>query len=557
MLFGNSLVNMMTNFYSAWDLFRLLSLILGLLTALYIVWGIGRAAAFIADVIFEPEDRWFRRAINWLRGLKRVLQLWWKAPALTLPDQRLKAARYYTELQILLPEKALPDWRDYNQSEYKRLREDLEGKERERQERIRESLSERLAVEAGLLAKARDWVRHKMGWESARAEPLGAVRIEDFPQLDHSRPKIKHYFEALERLQRRRIGRVDDPTRFLTEARFEVGYIAPIFLITGLANRFPDHWKLVLDNYRRLIEKDSAYPEDLRELRSFLFNCWLLWGPSIQPCSCAYWQHDSDTHRNLMIQYGYGDEANSIDILIKDGRGPHFEKLLTGILNEHVVAAPRVAIGRFRWGPSLSDSELCAAQQLVRGGSKPEQRQPLNGRLVLECEHNFVTDTDPTRSSRYYSAYLWIAFVIRSAEGAYFFPEQRWKNLLVFFEHGNIADARTYGTVKEQLVTKVCATLTKILGDPDRMNGLSMFLEYVCAFDDTNCGEGHKALFRPEVTLLSMLRGYLETLEDGHILRSDRLRLPASTGPVSANPYASCHLPEIVEQFYADLVRPT
>jgi len=56
-------------------------------------------------------------------------------------------------------------------------------------------------------------------------------------------------------------------------------------MLGRLLNRFADEdgWKLVLDHYRGLIEKDSAYSTELRELRSFLFNCWLLWGRDLPP----------------------------------------------------------------------------------------------------------------------------------------------------------------------------------------------------------------------------------------------------------------------------------
>jgi hypothetical protein len=37
-------------------------------------------------------------------------------------------------------------------------------------------------------------------------------------------------------------------------------------------------------------------------------------------------------------------------------------------------------------------------------------------------------------------------------------------------------------------------------------------------------------------------------------LKSGRLVLPAGTAAGPANPYSSCHLPEIIEAFYADLV---
>jgi hypothetical protein len=285
---------------------------------------------------------------------------------------------------------------------------------------------------------------------------------------------------------------------------------------------------------------------------------------------------------DLMIQYGYGDENNSIDILVKGGLDIGFRDYLKAILNKHatdqviepfnIAAAPFEATGRFRWGPSLSDAETCTAQALVRGGSDPAQRQPLNGRVILECRHNFVTVADTSKSSGYYSAYLWIMFWIQDAEGRSFHPEP-WKNLLVFFEHGNIADAATYHTLKEQLVAKTCTTLSKVLSETAAGSSTmpSLRLEYACSFDDTNCGEGHSALFQPDklgrqspagrlrfekVTILSMLQRRIGELPEDHVLRSGRLRLPPETGPAATNPYSSCRLPEIVERFYADLVPP-
>jgi hypothetical protein len=274
-----------------------ISLVIALLTFLYIVYGIGRAGSFIAQVVFEPRDGWFPRTLDWLRGTGRVLLLTWYASTLAFafPRRRFKAARYYTELQILLPQKTLPNRGDYNEREYKRRLKDVLDKEGERRARIRESLRERLADDPGLLVAALQWLLRKLGRMSGREERLGALEIKDFPQLDDGRTKIKRYFEALER---RSLDKDEDGTRFLTEAKFQSGYIAPIFLITGLVNRFADDdgWKLVLDNYRRLIDKDSYYSKELRDLRSFLFNCWLLWGPSIQPCSCEYWTTAKHTY---------------------------------------------------------------------------------------------------------------------------------------------------------------------------------------------------------------------------------------------------------------------
>jgi hypothetical protein len=287
---------------------------------------------------------------------------------------------------------------------------------------------------------------------------------------------------------------------------------------------------------------------------------------------------------DLMIQYGYGDENNSIDILIKGGLSFDFRAKLSAILNRHaadqvdkpynVHAAPFVATGRFRWGPSLSDAEISAAQALVRGGSDANRRQPMNGRLVLECRHNDVTVAGHgSQASGYYSAYLWLMFLLQDGEGRAFHAEA-WKNLFVLFEHGNIADATTYHTLKEQLVAKTCVTLAKVLSVQAGANAGGgaqgpLRLTYACAFDDTNCGEGDDALFRPdrlgrtnragavifeETTIIAMLRRSIASLPAGHVLRSGRLVLPTAGAAAPANPYGSCHLPEIIEAFYADLV---
>ena len=279
-----------------------LSLLIGLLTAGYILYGVARAGNFISEVAFEPQEGWFVRTIQWLCGVARALLLSWYAPALlfAFPRRRFIGARYYVELQILQPRVTRPSRRDYTEREYARRLEKAQAAEVRRRKRVRQLLRDRLTEEPGIVVAAMVWLLRQLRLTRADEQPLGPVAIADFPQLDDSRTKIKRYFEALER---RAQAKAEDPDRFLTEARFELGYIAPIFLITGLVNRFADEdgWNLVLDNYRRLIEKDVFYAPELRELRSFLFNCWLLWGPSIQPCSCEAWAIGEDPSSDLMI----------------------------------------------------------------------------------------------------------------------------------------------------------------------------------------------------------------------------------------------------------------
>ena len=207
----------MNTFDWAWQSIRLhkeeISLVLGLLTAVYILYGIGRAGHFIGEVAFASQEGWFPRTVNWLRGIGRALLLSWYAPTLlfAFPRRRFIGARYYTELQILQPRASLPNRRDYNEREYKRRFETARDGEGRRRERIRQLLRERLTEEPGILTAAVLWLLQKLRLIRKDDRPLGPVVIADFPELDDSRTKIKRYFEALER---RSLEKGDDATRF-------------------------------------------------------------------------------------------------------------------------------------------------------------------------------------------------------------------------------------------------------------------------------------------------------------------------------------------------------
>src|SRR5262245_41806203 len=172
----------------------------------------------------------------------------------------------------------------------------------------------------------------------------------------------------------------------------------------------------------------------------------------------------------------------------------------------------------------------------------------------------------PTRRSSDLSAYIWIMFCIETLDGKPFFPDARWKNLLVYFEHGNIADPTTFQTLKESLVTKACSSIAEILNRKEDQGRLR--IRYACSLDDSYCCPQTGILFPPEQGILErpdarkketrlvdimaeMIRRHPEP-----VLRSDRLLMPNAPRPQSDNPYSSCSLPEIVEEFYRDLRNP-
>jgi hypothetical protein len=530
----------------------------------YDVWKGGQ---FIADVLSDV-------GITRVQAYRKMLNAFWHAKTLVIDfkAQRLAAARYIAELEILLPDLKRLNRIDYDPKDFDRIQASWEKLAAERKELKRALFGSHFASQrfgvgkwlwlgiVGMFSPAGDRPKEQIATN---------IPITDIPSLDDSRTLIKHYFDALEEL-----GEATESS-FISTAEFRIGYLAPLYLITGLINRFGEEegWTLILNNYARLIQRDrEVYSEELVELRSFLFNCWLLWGPSISPCSCKRWECEQHNAKNdVILQYGFGDENNSIDVLIKGGRVAAEARKIRDRLNSMsntqrkseynpiaIMAAPFSIKGTFRWGPILGD-QVPPAQKSIQGGAT-------TGRIVLECQSESVNQVDTAASSKYYSAYIWIMFRIETMDGKDFFPDARWKNLLVYFEHGNIAEPTTFQTLKESLVTKACSSIAEILSRTADQNRLR--IRYVCALDDSFCCPESGIVFPPEKGILEgssvhkketrlidimaeMIRRHPEK-----ILGSDRLLMPATTRPDGSNPYGSCMLPEIVEEFYRDLRRP-
>lgn len=562
----------------------------------------GRAASLVRRVF--PDTGW--RSAATIVG-KLFLGHWWLLASWS-KYARLRAARLFVEIEILNPGKEAPNNNDYKFPEetgkYHVDLNDWERSERERKEDISKYMKQQLREErSGFYSRVWDLVKTLRSGKGQSEERIAHTRsfvpLKSFAALDESRPLIQRYFNVLNALG-------EDTITFVSRAQIETGYLSPIFLITGLVNRFKDEdgWKLVLDNYRRLVEDDREYSDELRELRAFLFNCWLLWGPSIPPCECSMWSPASKSRQNdLVLQYGYGDENNSIDLIVKDGMNKAFvEDLFIKLRpvsarnNESVAvgpialcAIPYTVTGHFGWGPNRLDEEICEAQRMIQGGTGP-LREPSRGRVFLECQKRDVEPRDQKTSSRYYSAYLWVIFVIMDVNGEPFYKLdhelkstrrtgmnksgpikiQSWKNLLPFFEHGNIADATTYQTLKENLARKICSSLREILErDYDCKLGKSgkqeLKLQYACAFDDSNCGLGHDIIFKPAEVLgdknrKSRLRDILwQYIVNDDVLRAavdrTRLLLPESSPSSEENTFSSCHLPAMIEVFYKELER--
>jgi hypothetical protein len=313
-----------------------------------------------------------------------------------------------------------------------------------------------------------------------------------------------------------------------------------------------------------------------------MFNCWLLWGPSISPCSCPAWDKD-----RTALQYGYGDENQSIDLIVNEvNRTPTWVKgcmtkeiesskvdHVTGFHATAVLAAPSKVGGVLGWGPGLKVAE-----------AQGEISDPSRGRIVLECDPNSLASNKENKSN-YYTAYLWIMFVLQDEHGKPFFSgeDSRWRNLLCYFEHGNIADPTTFQSLKENLIAKTCSSLTEIFSR-EFARGRSLKVVYACALDDTNCQRGDtknspsdiafhpdadKEVRKKRARIIDIMRSnisgsllegsdqtckypaLLDAQRRGYLVLDPAEKL-ADTKPLT-HLYSSCQLPQIISGFYKRL----
>ncbi|MFD9733895.1 hypothetical protein [Umezawaea sp. NPDC059074] len=169
------------------------------------------------------------------------------------------------------------------------------------------------------------------------------------------------------------------------------------------------------------------------------------------------------------MQYGFGDESNSIALVIRTSDRFRLPTSRGG----HPVLAKRSWVTGV-----IKDVEAIDTYTLSEVQTKAlEDGQ---NRLVLET----ADPINPVQGrNKYYSAYIWVIITVCAPDGRPRF-EQPWRNMLTFFEHGNIADETTYLLLKQQLAVKVRSSMEAILRERPEV-----VLTYACAIDDCGCGQ--------------------------------------------------------------------
>jgi hypothetical protein len=371
-----------------------------------------------------------------------------------------------------------------------------------------------------------------------------------------------------------------DADRFLTPFTVQDGFVAPTFLVAGLLQQFETQWPLALESFDTQL---GGHGDDFALLQRFELYCWLMWGPSIPACTCEGWNG-----KFIVLQYGYGDEANSVPLLL-DGptlrAWPHmlrekFAELDTARGSDAPLPLAFAAevTGTLVWGPSYEPSGrdypgvyTVAATERDATRLRDGEATILRGPLLRADSIGWLV-----QRRQYYSAYMWVMFeVCREGEASPGDPRDRWRRLLPIFEHANIADGDTLLFLKRRLAEKACRTVADI----ERAQQGRVRLRYLCATDDPGTLRpdehgAHLFRFRPDARTMPPLRdevfghGATPTIDEllsrmgpyeRRQLRSimyeeladdeSRARMFAPAADPS-DVITACDLPQILEDFY-------
>src|SRR5262249_26908294 len=178
---------------------------------------------------------------------------------------------------------------------------------------------------------------------------------------------------------------------------------------------------------------------------------------------------------------------------------------------------------------------------------------PQEGGLILEDRR---LDVSPHAAGRsYYSAYLWVMFALETEPGHLLMSHgERWRALLPFFVHGNIAEPSTYAFLKERLALEALDAIEAVCRQPGTPREVTF--GYASAIDDTGCGS-RMLMEGPGEPIKETLRRLLDyrfsALAPRVRIEDDPAKLRAADGTYYPQYFSSCHLPETIGEYFACL----
>jgi GNAT superfamily N-acetyltransferase len=237
----------------------------------------------------------------------------------------------------------------------------------------------------------------------------------------------------------------DEPVSFIIQTEINEGFIVPITFITGLNDRYDEDWEKILGNYFTAFGEEQP-PETaiLPEELYFTYN-WLMWGPS--------YQIKYAPQKNKLIQYGFGDESNSVNIVLKNDQVGN--SLWEKICHEgdetqgkkfgyNCMIRGRLVDTSEYYNFKRDEMDLRAMPFLKRLSA-----ESLGVSFLMELEHYEVKHSLKA-DNYFFSAYLWIMFALVDQTNPGFTPRKS----VTFFEHANLADTTNYLFLANTLVEK-------------------------------------------------------------------------------------------------------
>ncbi len=249
-----------------------------------------------------------------------------------------------------------------------------------------------------------------------------------------------------------------EPISFITNLEVSEGYIVPITFITGLNDRYDEDWVKILGNYFTAFSDDlppesAILPQELY----FTYN-WLMWGPSYQI------KYANDTYK--LIQYGFGDESNSVNVILKNR-----EKGVE-IWNTFSHDAETIGYKKFGYNCSIK-GKLCDTSEYYTFCHEKVDHRCIPFLKRLTADHlgipylleliDFDIKTNLKAENYFFSAYLWIMFGLSDAANPGFTPRKS----LTFFEHANLADTENYNFLAHSLIDKCFRHFESIASHPE------------------------------------------------------------------------------------------
>lgn len=236
-----------------------------------------------------------------------------------------------------------------------------------------------------------------------------------------------------------------EPVAFINELKVLEGYLVPLTFITGLNQRYNEDWEKILRNYFIAFNENRKPEHSILPEKLYFTYTWLMWGPSIQ--------NKYFPNKYKLFQYGFGDESNSVNVVIRNDEAGNNVCQMFNLDSNHTedkkfgynCAITGKVIDTSEYYKFKSDNIDNLTIPFLKRLSKESLGIPFLFELVkLDIKTSAKSD------NYYFSAYLWIMFHLDTPDDSWFHPQKT----LTFFEHANLADSVNYTFLANRLIDK-------------------------------------------------------------------------------------------------------